>query len=438
MSPVAATALLTSQSNRSVDNSTNNYAITRAGTPSIQPLSPFAPPLGWSAGTYGGSGLFNGSTDYLTFAANNTRYDITSGDFTVECWVYRTAGGAEQYLFSNRSNSPSSGWEWRINATNLMQFFFTGGSSLTSTGTIPVNAWTHLVASRQTNTFRFFINGVLDSSTTFSNGTSTSGIGLAIGYTTTAPGGYYTGYMSDARIVKGTAVYTGTFTLPTAPLTAVANTTMLLNFTNAGIYDMTAKNDIITYGTAAISTAQSKFGGSSINLNGSSYAEVPSSVFFDLGTTYTIEFWLYPNSLGTNWGGILHRGFYSTGVNTWDNFAFSIRGLNSGLRCYFYATTNANEQYIDTGAVFSTGQWYHIAMVRNGTTGYVFINGAQNNTIAGLNTPAASTRTLKIGVWDYSAGSEYLNGYIDDIRITKGLARYTGAFTAPTAPFADG
>jgi hypothetical protein len=180
---------------------------------------------------------------------------------------------------------------------------------------------------------------------------------------------------------------------------------------------------------AAISTVQSKFGGSSLLLDGTNdYLSVASSTVFNLTGDYTIEFWAYSSNFGS--GGYLHRGFYTTGVNTWSGLSFSIRGT----RFYFYATTNANEQYIDIVAP-SNNVWHHFAMVKSGTTGRVYVDGTLAGTINSLNTPAVSSQTLRIGVWDYSAGAEYFNGYIDEVRITKGIARYTSNFTPPNSQF---
>jgi hypothetical protein len=183
---------------------------------------------------------------------------------------------------------------------------------------------------------------------------------------------------------------------------------------------------------AAISTAQSKFGGSSLLLDGTNdYVTIPSNSDFDLTGNYTIEFWAYSSNFGA--GGYLHRGFYTTTSQTWTGLSFSIRGIGA-IRFYFYATNSTNEQYVDVSAP-SSNAWHHFAMVKSGTTGRVFIDGTLAGTINGLNTPAVSSQTLRIGVWDYNISSEYFNGYIDEIRITKGVARYTGNFTPQTSEF---
>jgi len=180
----------------------------------------------------------------------------------------------------------------------------------------------------------------------------------------------------------------------------------------------------------AISTTRSKFGGSSGFFDGTNdYLTIASNSVFDLVSDYTIEFWAYSSDFGT--GGYLHRGFYTTSTGVWSGLSFSIRGMGGSIRFYFYATTNANEQYIDATTP-SNNAWRHFAMVKSGTTGRVFIDGTLAGTITSLNTPAASSETLRIGVWDFNITSLYFNGYIDEIRITKGYARYTGSFT-PTA-----
>ncbi len=187
----------------------------------------------------------------------------------------------------------------------------------------------------------------------------------------------------------------------------------------------------------AISTAQSKFGGASVLFDGTNdYLSIASNSVFDLLGDYTIEFWAYSSNFAAGNMGYLHRGFYTTGTATWSGLSFSIRGLSTLIRFYFYATTSANEQKIDV-SLPSNNAWHHFAMVKSGTTGTVYVDGTLAGTITSLNTPAASSQTLRIGVWDYSAASEYFNGYIDELRITNGYARYTGNFTPSTTAFSN-
>ena len=84
----------------------------------------------------------------------------------------------------------------------------------------------------------------------------------------------------------------------------------------------------------------------------------------------------------------------------------------------------------------STGTWYHMAFVRNGSSHKLYINGTEYLS-ATSSDPIIKTRAAGIGVLYHTAGSSnyWFNGFIQDVRITKGLARYTAAFTPPTAEF---
>ena len=251
-------------------------------------------------------------------------------------------------------------------------------------------------------------------------------------------GGYYNGngnfYISDIRILKGTAQYTTTFTPPTAPLTAITNTSLLLNATNAGIYDQTAKNDITTYGSAAISTTQSKFGGSSMYFDGSTgYLTTPSNSLslYSFGTgDFTVEFWLYSNDTS---GGIVcpanafGTGYWGLGINASNLIWQSSSGVTNLL-------TNSATSILNNA-------WHHVAVVRSSGTLKMYFDGvAQSTTVSDSTNYTFASSGLQIGS-DSIQGSSgmnvgYLSGYIDDLRITK-YARYTANFTPPTSAFAN-
>lgn len=199
---------------------------------------------------------------------------------------------------------------------------------------------------------------------------------------------------------------------------------------------------VTAFDNAQISTSVFKYGTGSAKFDGTGdYLSTPSTTAFDLGDTYTVEFWVNPTSVTGGWSGWLQRGYYSTFDTSWTGLVFSIRVLDSTIYTYLYGTTSANQQVIQTApSVIVAGSWQFYTLVRNGTTAKVYINGVEKGTMSGLNSPAVSARPLVIGDWDfYNAGPahEYFNGYIDDIRITKGVARYLADFTPPTAAFPD-
>jgi hypothetical protein len=238
----------------------------------------------------------------------------------------------------------------------------------------------------------------------------------------------FTGYISGLRVVKGTDVYgvgNTSITVPTAPLTAITNTSLLLNFTNAGVLDATAKNDLETVGNAQISTAQSKWGGASIAFDGTGdYLSSQNVLTANFGSgPFTAELWIYfNNASGTQYA----LSNYQNSSIGWG------LGISSG-NFAFWATGDTPD--ISTSTPAATGTWYHLAVSGQSGAIRLFLNGTQiGSTFTG--TPSLdSTLPLRVGDGQGAASPLPLNGYIDDLRITKGVARYTASFTAPTAAF---
>jgi hypothetical protein len=233
------------------------------------------------------------------------------------------------------------------------------------------------------------------------------------------------GYISNLRVVKGTAVYTGNFTPPTSPVTAITGTSLLLNFTNAGIYNAATLNDLVTVGNAQVSTAQAKFGSSSMAFDGTGdWLTFIDSPVARLETgNFTIEGWVYLSTTGTA-KYVAAKGTSTTG---W------ALGVNSSNQLVFNYTSST----LTSSTALSSGQWYHIAVVRNGTaTGNVkiYLGGTTDATSGGaINDNFNQTSIGYVGA--DRTGANAMNGYLEDIRITKGYARYTANFTPPTAPF---
>ena len=107
--------------------------------------------------------------------------------------------------------------------------------------------------------------------------------------------------------------------MPTSPPTNIANTSLLLNFTNAGIFDQTAKNILETVGDAKVSTAQYKYGTGSIVFDGTGdYLVTSSSVNNRLGSgDFTIEMWLYPSNTSSAYRAIIASDAYTATTNGW-------------------------------------------------------------------------------------------------------------------------
>jgi hypothetical protein len=439
LTAITNTTLLTCQSNRFKDNSANNFAITLLGTPRTQPFQPFSPAASYTTAAYGGSIYSGTKTDNLTAPATSGLTTFT-GNFTIECWVYPTditlstswaildarnigASNAQWVMSLNGYISSPSGW--------VVDFFLGNPNDALFGLRVPPNTWSHIVVQRNSGTIRSFVNGVVDT-ITYSGGVFA---GTITGTATANPitinnskdsglGNYgNVGYTSNLRIVNGTAVYATTgFTPPTAPVTAITNTSLLLNYTNAGIYDAAVQNNAITVGDAQSSTTQYKWSPTSMKYDGTGdWLTAIDGPQLQLGTgDFTIDGWFYLAANGVAYG-IVSKGTASTGWSV---------NVTSGNRLQFsYTASNL------TGATttLAATTWYYFAVVRSGSaTGNlkIYINGAVEATSGGAVTDNFNqTDILYVGA--SRTGTTPLNGYLQDVRITK----YARTITTPTAAF---
>jgi hypothetical protein len=297
------------------------------------------------------------------------------------------------------------------------------GATLSTTGTpVKLNQWNHVVAVRSatsTNGAAIFVNGSRNIQGTVSTNYVAGAINVGA-----IPGGTQSvnGYMSGFVVTNGTANYSPSdtsITVPTAPPSPTGST-LCINFTNGGIIDSTGKNALETGGNAQISTTQSKWGGSSISFDGTGdWLLIPHSVDQMLGTgAFTIEMWVYRNSSGTY--GLVGKG---TGTTGW------LVSLNSSNQVVF---TYGSSTITSTGTISAT-TWTYIAVVREGTgtnQTKIYISGSNDGT-GTVSTDFNQTNAMYVGA-DRTGGSAF-NGYIDDLRITKGQARTVT--TTPTSAF---
>jgi hypothetical protein len=434
LTAVSGTELLTCQSNRFVDNSSNAFAITVNGNTSIQPFSPFAPTAAYDASVNGGSGFFDGTGDYLTAPDDNVW--SFAGDFTLEAFVYRTVGAANQFILiqSDNSSAPGSAWFFSINSSNkLFSACYKNGSTFalfTSTLNVPINEWVHLAFVRTGSTVSQYVNGVR-SGTNASFGGQLNNPSEVVGIGARNTGGEpVTGYLSNVRIISGSGPYdatSSTITVPTAPLTAITNTELLCNFTNAGIFDNTGKNNLETVGNAQIDTTTVKYGTGSMEFDGTGdWLLMPSSPNLAFGSgDFTVEMWIYITDGTPSFQGLF--GATSTGAT--DSFTFSLTGER--LR---YSTYSADILVADVGDAISLNTWTHVALTRESGTARLFKDGALIKSVAG-NTTGWTASPFVVG--NGFANSYPFYGLIDDLRVTLGVCRYNATFTPPTAAFPD-
>jgi len=168
---------------------------------------------------------FNGTTQYLTATSPNL-----SGTWTVEMWCYWTTGSTQTTIVSFNNGSNSGINLWKNSSNQLVADDGVNGVVAMSTVTPTINAWNHIAFVRVGTTTSGYVNGVLAGTTTYTPGTTSA---ISVGRYNGSPFYYFPGYISNLRVVNGTAVYTAAFTPPQAILPAITNTSFLLNVTDS-------------------------------------------------------------------------------------------------------------------------------------------------------------------------------------------------------------
>jgi hypothetical protein len=449
--------LSTLYNNAFKDFSDNNFTITATANPTSIQLHP----LNFD-GYY--SYLFNGTTQYLT-APTNAAFGFGTGDFTIEFWAYFNSISGNQQLIDTRPTSVASTVNYlALTSVSGTINYYTAGNNPSIGGSIVVLAekWYHIAVTKLSGSTKLFINGVQSGSTysdttTYASGTNRPIIGVD-GNNPVAS--FFNGYLSNFHIVKGTAVYTAAFTPPTVPLTAITNT-VLLTLQSNRIKDNSTTNATITSAVATtissntlpFSTLYANTGlpvskqysngtlqivgsldevslnsalSGSILFNGTTqYLATPSTSALNFGTgDYTVEGWFYWTSVPGNARPFIDGQTTGSFQFYWDGGTYLANRLT---------ISNRSTNQLRATLIPAAHTWYHIAAVRNAGTVSLYVNGVSVGSAAD-STNYATTAIYNIGGDVGNAGTWYFPGYISNLRVVKGVAVYTGAFTPPTQP----
>jgi len=405
------------------------------------------------------SGSFNGTNQYLTVgaASNWTFLNNGSTNFTVECWfnVASTSLSNSYTILSTSTSTANIGFSLELNdySSGDVTVVINKGTSGTPALIIKdlvgnkfsANTWNHLavVFNSSTSVCTVYMNGTSILSATGSGfSSSTPSYILAMGrYQAATPGGYINGYISNLRITN-TAVYTSAFTPSTVPLTAITGT-QLLTLQNATITDTSTNAFTITNnGSVTTSSTVQPF----------PQAPITSYVykFTSSGSlTYTTNTFLnYAASFnGTNQyltvatgQGINNFGAGNFTVELWIYFTVVQAGQivsagdGSNTNAYYWQYYGGQLQFgnQNVGSITAynwtptTNTWYHVAVVRSGTTVTQYINGTSVSSATSNITFVDGATYIAFG------GAGYFNGRISNVRIIKGTALYTSNFTPST------
>jgi hypothetical protein len=418
------------QNNTFLDTSGNGHAITRNGNVTQGSFSPFAK----ADGKWGNS--FDRNGDYVN-VANSTDFAMGTGDFTIEGWVYfNSFQNAGLFHIDSSHQSTNIGgiavgtnvspYDWRV-------YYGTSGAN-SSTPIIP-HQWQHFAYVRNSGTTKLYADGA----EVFSVADTTNYTDQYLFF-----GGYYNtsylldGYLSNLRVVKGTAVYTADFTVPTEPLTAITGTSLLTcqsnrfvdNSTNNFALTVNGNPEVTTFSPFPETTAytRSTINQGAMEFDGSSdYLDVDVGTSLQTGTNnFTIEFW-FKNNASPNFAVIFD--LYDSSDDRYLAVQF---GSPTSNMLYL---ENGTTRITTSGISPNDGYWHHHAVVRNGSTVTYYIDGISRGTYT-TTLNLSSGDTARIG--EYSATSGYnIDGYLSNFRFVNGTAVYTSDFTVPTEPLTD-
>ena len=428
------TLLLTCQSNEKKDNSSNSYTLTVNSVPQVRNYYPddfTANTTEYQPSTKGGSAYFDGSGDYLS-VADDASLELGNSSFTLEMWYKGT--DADQYatLVSTTVASFTVGhWSLMMNHTSTgdVAFYFgdysTSGPLLITTGVNVVNdEWHHISVVRDGNSWVLYIDGTSRSTATSSASSTDDNGGFYIGRDPTY-GRDLSGYISDLRLVKGTAVYTSAFTPPTSALTAITNTSLLLNFNNYALFERTGKQYLTTFnGNSEVTNANYVHLRYASYYDGSGdYHTVASNSYRAISTNqdFTIEVWVKINAF-TQYG-----HFATTYNNVGDDEDYFFR-LNNTAQSWQFQLGSQNAVAVNSSTNLTQHKWHHLAVTRSSGTVYLWQDGVQVGSAS--DTQALNDNTVYLG---QAINGYPLNAYMSDFRVVVGTAVYTSAFTPPTS-----
>jgi hypothetical protein len=400
------------------------------------------------------SGYFDGTGDYLT-VPDSEDWDFGAGDFTIDFWTYSTVaintGISDIRVILCLGSTglrvaygcgKDSGWGEGIKLFAWCE----DGYSISDTCTINVNTWNHFGIVRISGLINFYLNGNLVSSHSHSaDYTYTGSDPLYIGRQ--YEGSWeHNGYIDELRISKGIARWTENFTPPVVPYSVPiiggndAYTKLLLHMdgTDDGttFTDDSASSHTVTRYNALTKTSVKQLGTASGYFDGSGdYLTVPTSDDWDFGSgDFTIDSWIYPT--GEPETGQI--GFLVHGVTAGGDYSFLIYTRHvaaSPNNFYMEVKSDSNYYLIASSAAHTLNEWQHIALVRNGNTLTFYKNGTAAGTadLTGI-TLRDVNQPVSIG-WDTKVDGNFFIGHIDELRISKGIARWTENFTPPASPY---
>ncbi len=402
----------------------------------------------------GGSIFFDGSGDYLE-TSDHEDFNIGAEDFTVDWWGKQNAPSYGDILGQRAVPGQIAPFAIMTNYGQYLLFMSSDGASWNEVngGVIAIadDAWHHYAIVRSGGTIYKFVDGVLVGTHTITTGTF---------YDSNAPfrfgGGnvwFYNGWIDEFRFSKGIARWTTHFVPPSSeyaldlstptptPTTNLDDTytssLLHMNGTDGSmLFRDESRKTWIANGNAQIDTAQSEFAGTSGRFDGSGdYLDIPDQEDFNVGAgDFTVDFWMRPSVLSGNQAIMAQSNMYASETSRGLQIMVVPSGTNYRIAGYLFYGSGSNKSIVGTTNL-EAGTWYHVALVRNDNLATLYLNGVSEGQVdvTGIAVTDSPNKMAlgRLGEWN----GYYFNGWLDEFRFSKGIARWTTHFTPPTAEY---
>ena len=365
---------------------------------------------------YGRSGninLENASSQNIGISVSDD-FNMGTGDFTVECWIYpKDTNASDGSLFVTHNGSTYFALNFSP-STGRFNIYLNSGSPVfspaTEEGMIEYTKWNHVALVKHSNVVKLYVNGLAIGSHNHS-----SAVGFLAADTTICRigGGGSSSlnvYMQDMRIYKGVAKYTDTFTCASVDSAVIPDSPS---------------------GVAVSRKFRPAISSSSGMSNIGRPMTLASSSDLYLDGDFTIEFYIYLNSIATD------SGINPSPITFPDNSGIGQVYINASNK--FYALWWPSSDIVKTpNNSAQIGKWQHVAVTRSSNSCRIFLDGELQQTATSSQAFGNSYGGFKIGGFDLQSNMRgRVDGHLSNLRIIKGTALYTSSFTVPTEPLTN-
>lgn len=370
----------------------------------------------------GSSARVYGSGDHL-FVPAHSDWNFGTGDFTIDFWVYVVSAVAYGGIVATYGGSGTT-WIARLNSDGTQWSFYDSNVGDHVGGTAPLNTWTHYAVVKTGTTARLFIGGNQVASWTDTN---TYGQNLVnIGWSHDVYS--FNGYIDELRISKGTSRWTTNFSPSSGEYSSDTATQLLFHFNGAdgetSFKDSSLGNKTVTRNGAVFNDdTQKKFGYASYKFDGAGdYLSAPAGADWNFDGDFTIDCWVLMNARNST----IVKSFTNEDWNSAATGDWILLVDGNGYISFVVKNIGTTSTTSSVGV----GLWTHIALTRTGNTTAIFNNGA--GTFGGfIPGTLGNIQALTIGKAATNVTGDF-NGWIDELRISKGVARWTTNFSTAT------